>query len=254
MPFKDLKITRFFSGAKRLPGRVIFLFLLISAFISLAAWQAVPRALTERDALFLEKILGDAGLPEAGAAARYEDELRRIKDVQRAVFAASPLYKLIPASHPREPEDLYTMKQGYCFDRARTIDKALRLRHFRTRYASLYSTDKTGSAFRSLLTAGGGDVRSHAVVEVLTARGWLVVDTVNPWISLDKDGQPLGLAALEAMAARGNHAAMADEGGAYFLYMKPFTFVYGLYSRHGRFYPPYTPFPDVNWQEILENF
>jgi len=37
------------------------------------------------------------------------------------------------------------------------------------------------------------------------------------------------------------------------IYAKPFTFVYGLYSRHGYFYPPYNVIPDVNYGELLQN-
>jgi hypothetical protein len=33
----------------------------------------------------------------------------------------------------------------------------------------------------------------------------------------------------------------------------PFTWIYSLYSRHGRFYPPYDPVPDVNWAELAQN-
>ncbi len=33
----------------------------------------------------------------------------------------------------------------------------------------------------------------------------------------------------------------------------PFVYIYGLYSRHGRFYPPYIRFPNVNWRELTYN-
>ena len=31
----------------------------------------------------------------------------------------------------------------------------------------------------------------------------------------------------------------------------PFTFVFGLYSRHGQYFPPFMPFPDVNWRDLV---
>ena len=37
------------------------------------------------------------------------------------------------------------------------------------------------------------------------------------------------------------------------IYSAPFTWVYGFYSRHGRFYPPYNAVPDVNWGELAQN-
>lgn len=37
------------------------------------------------------------------------------------------------------------------------------------------------------------------------------------------------------------------------IYEQPFTFVYGLYSRHGQFYPPYNFVPDINCGEFVKN-
>ena len=36
-----------------------------------------------------------------------------------------------------------------------------------------------------------------------------------------------------------------------YIYDDPFTFVYGLYSRHGKFYPPYNFVPDINYKTWL---
>ena len=33
-----------------------------------------------------------------------------------------------------------------------------------------------------------------------------------------------------------------------------FIYIIGLYSRHGRFYPPYNFIPDINWGEFMYNF
>lgn len=260
MPSTVSKITRFFL--EKIPAAGYFsirqTFFFLAAFFliifSIVRFQAVSGTLTDTDRVFLGKMFTDAGLKDTQAFETFEKELQAIGGIQRAVFTASPAYRLIPVGHTREPEDLYKMKQGYCFDRARSIDKALRLMNFKSRYASLYSTDKTGSAIRSLITAGGGDVRSHAMVEVLTSKGWLVVDTVNPWLALDNEGNPLGLEDLQTMAESSDFSSLKHAENAYFLYKKPFTYVYGLYSRHGQFYPPYAPFPDINWQEILQNF
>jgi len=37
------------------------------------------------------------------------------------------------------------------------------------------------------------------------------------------------------------------------IYQESFSFIYGLYSRHGKFYPPYTFIPDVNYVELIQN-
>ena len=36
-------------------------------------------------------------------------------------------------------------------------------------------------------------VRSHAAIEVLTKKGWLVVDPNHPWISIDALNNPLSI-------------------------------------------------------------
>ena len=38
------------------------------------------------------------------------------------------------------------------------------------------------------------------------------------------------------------------------LFAGEFIFVFGLYSRHGNFYPPYNYVPDINWKELIQNF
>ena len=37
------------------------------------------------------------------------------------------------------------------------------------------------------------------------------------------------------------------------IYTNFFVAVYGLYSRHGRFYPPYNLIPDINYGEFIQN-
>ena len=94
---------------------------------------------------------------------------------------------------------------------------------------------------------------SHAFTEVLTQKGWMVVDSNDRWISIDSKNNPVSIAQIKLSA----------EGAADFAwsqippnkkYMNPFIFVYGLYSRHGQFYPPYNFIPDVNYRELAQNF
>ena len=37
------------------------------------------------------------------------------------------------------------------------------------------------------------------------------------------------------------------------VYEEPVWPIHGLYSRHGRFYPPYGWVPDVNYEELVQN-
>ena len=112
----------------------------------------------------------------------------------------------------------------------------------------MYSTVEAGTALRALATP---NTISHALTEVKTRRGWMIVNSKTRWAGLTADGQPLDLGEVRNKADQkwsGVVKASIPE-----IYGAPFTYVYGLYSRHGRFYPPYNSFPDVNWAELAQN-
>lgn len=179
----------------------------------------------------------------------FEDQVDFIRNVQAAVLGEVPINAGIPHGQPREPDQLLTRGEGLCFDRSRFIEKALRLHGFETRHIAIYSTEKTGSALVSLVTP---QISSHAVTEVKTARGWLVVDSDEPWISLDKGYQPFSIQQLSEMGRDViTESLMAPPGIS--IYADSFTFMYGLYSRHGMFYPPYDRVPDIHVPEFAQN-
>jgi hypothetical protein len=208
------------------------------------AYHQVPDRPTPADVSAIDKILPETLVPPRS----FGEEVALILRIQDRVLAASPEERGIPLNQPREIGDLLKARYGACFDRSRAIETALRSYGFRTRHASMYSTAETGSALLSLLTP---DIWSHALTEVKTARGWMVVDSKVRWIALTSDGKPLDLAALrEDPARKWSAAARAPLPD---IYGVPYTWVYGLYSRHGRFYPPYDAIPDVNWKELAQN-
>ena len=98
-----------------------------------------------------------------------------------------------------------------------------------------------------------GFVDSHALCEVRTKKGWLVVDSLTPWLSLDKQGEPISLRTLQRSVIDGQPIPL-DAMQANLtpnLLRRPFTIVYGLYARHGRFYQRY---PNINPREFCANF
>ena len=79
-----------------------------------------------------------------------------------------------------------------------------------------------------------------------------MVDSNAPWVSTDSNDQPISIEAIK----RDIENTVAIEWGEEpptAIYTKPFTFVFGLYSRHGRFYPPYNFVPDINYGEFFQN-
>lgn len=224
----------------------------IAALITIAAFvlpfHAVDNSLTKEDRRYIPLYLSAiVPLPDNPS---YSDELAYITSVQRSVLQIAPRNKGLPFGQKREPKELYAARTGWCYDRSRVIEKTLRFSGFETRHVAIYSTEQTGAAIISLVTPG---VVSHAVTEVLTHNGWLIVDSNAPWVSIDNNKQPLSIDMIQRSID--NAAPIEwDKVPPTNIYTKPFTFVFGLYSRHGHFYPPYNFIPDINYGEFFQNF
>jgi hypothetical protein len=219
----------------------ILLFLVLSS-------NEVDNSITEEDKRFIPNYL--ESIPPLEHESPYKEEIEIIKKIQDSVLTVAPNHEGLPYNTEREPKDVYVASKGLCYDRSRVIEKILRYSGFDTRHISMYSTTKTHSAFKSLMTPG---VPSHAVTEVLTKRGWLVVDSNNRWLSIDSHGNPLSIAQIK-LSIEGPDEIPWRHKPPSIIYQEPFTFIYGLYSRHGKFYPPYNFIPDVNYEELLQNF
>jgi hypothetical protein len=211
----------------------------------------VSTALTPDDETYIMRILSRAGFDpnqtRAAARASFEAEVQTIVQVQAAVLAAAPENRGIPLGSKREPRDLFEHKYGLCYDRSRVIEKILSWLRFKTRHVSIYAT--TGRPrIVALLTPQGA---SHAVSEVQTQKGWMVVDSNVRWIGLDVKRSPVSLNDLQHSALRTWAHEASDPIDE--ILTKPFIQIRGLYSRHGQFYPPFNSVPDFNLLELVGN-
>ena len=177
----------------------------------------------------------------------FEEEIDFIRSVQASVISLTEPVG-IPEGRGRELEDIYTLKKGLCFDRSRAIEKLLRIKGFETRHVFLV-LNRDVSKIRGLLTPG---IDSHAITEVKTKRGWLIVDSNQLWISLSSDNRPVSLADISDINEE--EFSWKYPNGTSKLYTENYLPIYGLYSRHGRFYKPYNFIPDINWKEFMSNF
>ena len=226
---------------------LILITLLIICAVFVLSYHAVDNSLTEEDRQYIPMYLSDVvPLPKNPT---YKDELGFIISVQRSVLNIAPRNDGLPYAQKREPKQLYTAKTGLCFDRSRVIEKIFRYSGFETRHVSMFSKEETDSAIKSLITSG---VSSHAVTEVLTKSGWLIVDSNAPWVSTDTNDQPVSIENIQLSLENSVHIKW-DKEPPTSIYVKPFTFVFGLYSRHGKFYPPYNFVPDINYGEFVQN-
>jgi hypothetical protein len=169
----------------------------------------------------------------------YEQEIEIISRLQRRVIERFPINEGIPLYQEREPRNLNFDQRGLCYDRARYLEKLLSYYGFHARH--IYLLQKKGKGFlHSFLTKGHP---SHAVTHVKTLNGWLVVDSSTNYLALDSQGLPIPLRELEIPNEILPEAYRAG-GWA----------IIGLYSRHGAFFKPYVPLPEINLKDFLGNF
>jgi hypothetical protein len=239
------------GGALR---RFAILIGVVSAPVAFLYWNDVSTALAEADRHYAAQILADAGyealFPREGVPHRdFEAQVRAIVAVQDAVLKAAPVNQAIPLGREREPRDLYELKQGLCFDRSRSIEKVLAWLGFETRHVAVYATRGT-TAIQALLTS---QTPSHSVTEVLTEKGWMSVDSNRRWIGLDTQRRPVSIAQIQDESSRLDKWAPESMDPIDPIFTGPFVQIQGLYSRHGYFYPPFSPLPDLNFRQALGN-
>lgn len=209
---------------------------LLCLFAILAVMTNVPTSIEVDDVAVFERDLQIEGLKHPQT---FSDEIDAIRTIQHKVFAKAPVGAGIPDFEPREPSDLMKRHEGLCFDRSRTLDKAFDYIGLPARHVYLlYRSDRS---FLSALFHYGQP--SHAVTEVRTSRGWMLVDSNTEWFALTRDGQVVG---ADDVWRR------ADEFDRMPGYLNaPWWAMRGMYSRKGQLYPPYIVFPDFNWLDFF---
>lgn len=171
--------------------------------------------------------------------------MQLILKVQRLVLDQAPVGNPIPEFSDREPADLFKAKSGLCYDRSRTYDKVFswlgfESRHIYVLYPEHPVTQEKLPYWKIFFVRGAN---SHAVTEVRTSRGWILVDSNSTWISVAKDGTPVDADNIRA------RARSFETIPPYF--DKEFLPIRGLYSRRGQFYRPYVPYPEFNWVDFF---
>ncbi|MEW5737175.1 MAG: transglutaminase domain-containing protein [Thermodesulfobacteriota bacterium] len=232
--------------------KAIALALVLVALAALFAYvfhSRVKNGLTPADIAALRIAAANLHLAPIPADAGYASQIALIGEAQKAVLSLAPKNDGIPEGSPREPADLFAQGSGLCYDRSRSLEKLLRYLGFSTRHVSVYTAPQNGWAYSGLFRGG---TPSHAVSEVLTRKGWLLLDSNAPWMALTAAGDPMSARAMAQDAEK--HSIAWQDPGINPIFRKRFVYIYGLYSRHGRFYPPYNPVPDINWPELAENF
>ncbi len=202
----------------------------------------VSTHVTDSDDAVFRTVLG---LKKPQGALSYEQELELIKSAQALVLQKAPVGEPIAEYSDREPENLFQKKSGLCYDQSRTYDKIFTWYGFESRHIYLLYpehpvTKEKLSFLRAFFTKG---TSSHAVTEVKTSRGWLVVDSNSSWVSQARDGSPVD---ADHIYVQANRFAVMPE-----YWNRPYWAIRGLYSRRGQLYRPYIPYPELNWYDFI---
>ena len=206
----------------------------------LALTTNVSTRLMPEDTVAIKAILGVQQKPTLQS---FDDEIRVIRWGQAHVLKAAPGMEGVPEYSDREPMDLLKAQSGLCYDRSRTLDKTLKWLGFETRHVYILFAGKGDSTnvvqfVQHVLLHS----QSHAVTEVKTSRGWLLVGSNRNWISLNHAGQPVPAGDVYDRRAEFEHPLEWVE--------MPFWAIRSMYSRKGQFYRPYLLFPEFNWPDF----
>ena len=216
---------------------VIKVLFIIALFVLFALYTNVPTAYTEQDKAIFENKLHLASFRNPGTLAQ---EIKAITTIQHETFSSSIVGQAIPDYEVREPAEFFGKREGLCFDRSRTTDKALKYIGLQSRHVYLLYRESGRGFWSSMLHYRHP---SHAVTEVKTSKGWMLVDSNTNWIALTRDGQVVGADDVWKRSAEFETCPS---------YLKhPWWALRGVYSRKGQLYPPFLLFPNINWYDLI---
>ncbi len=243
----------------------------VSLIVLLFAFSASPE-ITKEDKTYIRAFLGEWKFSDssAGIHKNFDTEMEFISRLQDSVVE-SVHHSFNAYSDLGNIKYYYETRKGYCYDRAAMLEKFLMYFGFRIRHIYIYFDrikPSLGVAdfFRENLS-------SHAMLEVKTKKGWMVMGTNSNWLGWQADGQLLTIFGVRRKLREGGiqlkKIGHLGAGKPFFedlTYPGQFKIVYGVYSRHGQFLTSRpvesalkavglrSPFPDYNLRMLLSNF
>lgn len=236
------------SAIRTMPRRLLHLqSALLASFATLAllaiflAWTNVDIEPTRDDvALFRETFQQDR--IDRSTFAREVETIRYIQAVVLGTIVHGGGDRHGESHLPRE---VFRLKLGMCYDRAFAMERFLRIAGFETRHVSVFDVSKHPAA--AILYRR---VPSHALTEVRTSRGWMAVGSNREWLGLARSLHVMSVPQIMERREQDFDYESVDLPDVLSSHARV---IYGLYSRHGMFFPPYIPFPDVNIGELRHN-
>lgn len=230
--------------------RILAAVIMLLAIVSIVVGLSVDDSITEDDVRYQQIIVQEFKIGKYGGDTTFSNQIERIRAIQNAIQAIAPLYRGIPIKQLRSIKQVYLAGYGACYDKSYVIEKMLRIDGFKVRHVSLYFDKQNDGFLKTFFRLGSP---SHAVSEVLTTNGWVLVDPLVPYVGVTQNSKAVG---IEEVRNRINEKSLTQvmpiemQGN----YSNPFYFLYGMYSRNGYLYPPYLPVPDYHIRQFMYNF
>lgn len=230
-----MKFAVFFKSKRK--NLLFFILTSISPYVFLSI--NVNKSLN-KDAIEIAKLL-DVD-KQCSNLNSFDREIECIKNIQRSQF------NLVKGTDCRGKfinlgsKQVLSENTACCFDRSRIIEQSLQFYGFKVRHVFLIQSSNLG-----LLTIVLKKSYSHAATEVLTSKGWLGVDSNEPFILIDKNKLPN---TYPEAISNGLLSKLTDN----IFYKKPIIYIIDLYSRNGTFFEPYIPYlPEINIINFIKN-
>ena len=219
---------------------LIIIIILISIFFT--QYHNVKKNLTIEDIkyikLFIEELDLDLNKPDFKS---FNNELKFINLIHKKIIINIVNKEGIEIKNTREPKDIYVLKKGECYDISRLLEKIFQYYGYKTRHLSIY--EKKGNIpLLNLFLKKGND--SHAISQIYTTKGWLTIDSVSDWVNSDINNIIIDINKINLNTNWKHHYP-------HHIFKKKYFIIYGLYSRHGGFYPPYNFIPDINFKDFV---
>lgn len=220
----------------------VIAFTLVGSIYLLIA-GSVDNTLTNSDIKSIAKL---GPLPQCKNTDTFEAEVACARAVQQSIRTLLPINRCPKIDFSLRVDPSYFIARGYgcCYSRARFTEKALNYHGLKTRHVAIHAKGPFGIPGTIMPRTA-----SHATTEVLTQRGWMGVDSNEPFILLTRAGQPVTFKNYKEHLGEFQQAPQPAD-----FYQHDLSVVYGLYSRHGMFHGLPLPSPEFNILELTYNF
>lgn len=194
---------------------------------------------SEKDKYYISLFLREWQLNDQVVSSHhsFENEIAFISKLQDSTLYDIEMGEVDPVN-ATSMEFYYSNRRGLCFNRAFFQEKVLKYAGYETRHVFIYfNENKNNMSTSDFLNKR---LRSHAMFEVKTSKGWMAVETNSNWLALDKNNNPMTMADIQQRLAenRLDYAKAPTKGQIFYTEIpihSNFKYMYGVYSRHGKY-------------------